>query len=197
MEIKNEEILNHLGKMEAPIPGQSLTNNPDEPYPWEKPPTYTNLNEALYGLFDIMTDEEMYINIVTALGEGMPVTNLAQVFLEDGFKKGAWNTDLMLLLSEPTMYMLMSMAEKSGVKYKIDEDDDPDVEEASPEDEVNTLNSIEKTLRTNKNNIDDTSIPKEIKQELEQFQPPESLLQREKQPIKEEENNNNSLLARG
>ena len=71
MEIKNEEILNHLGKMEAPIPGQSLTNNPDEPYPWEKPPTYTNLNEALYGLFDIMTDEEMYINIVTALGEGM------------------------------------------------------------------------------------------------------------------------------
>ena len=33
-EVKNQEILDHLGKMEGPIPGQSLTNSPDEPAPW-------------------------------------------------------------------------------------------------------------------------------------------------------------------
>ena len=179
MEIKNEEILNHLGKMEAPIPGQSLTNNPDEPYPWEKPPTYTNLNEALYGLFDIMTDEEMYINIVTALGEGMPVTNLAQVFLEDGFKKGAWNPDLMLLLAEPTMYMLMSMAEKAGVKYKVDEEDDPDIEDASPEEVTGIFKGLANIAE---GRIDDVKkeevLPEEIIERIETIQVPESLLAR-------------------
>jgi|TARA_R110000824_G_scaffold70841_3_gene181646 hypothetical protein len=195
MEIKNEEILNHLGKMEAPIPGQSLTNNPDEPYPWEKPPTYTNLNEALYGLFDIMTDEEMYINIVTALGEGMPVTNLAQVFLEDGFKKGAWNPDLMLLLAEPTMYMLMSMAEKAGVKYKVDEEDDPDIEDASPEEVTGIFKGLANIAE---GRIDDVKkeevLPEEIIERIETIQVPESLLAR---PETEEPIETNSLLARG
>ena len=195
MEIKNEEILNHLGKMEAPIPGQSLTNNPDEPYPWEKPPTYTNLNEALYGLFDIMTDEEMYINIVTALGEGMPVTNLAQVFLEDGFKKGAWNPDLKLLLAEPTMYMLMSMAEKAGVKYKVDEEDDPDIEDASPEEVTGIFKGLANIAE---GRIDDVKkeevLPEEIIERIETIQVPESLLAR---PETEEPIETNSLLARG
>ena len=195
MEIKNEEILNHLGKMEAPIPGQSLTNSPDQPYPWEKPPTYTNLNEALYGLFDIMTDEEMYINIVTALGEGMPVTNLAQVFLEDGFKKGAWNPDLMLLLAEPTMYMLMSMAEKAGVKYKVDEEDDPDIEDASPEEVTGIFKGLANIAE---GRIDDVKkeevLPEEIIERIETIQVPESLLAR---PETEEPIETNSLLARG
>jgi hypothetical protein len=196
MEIKNEEILNHLGKMEAPIPGQSLTNNPDEPRPWEKPPTYTNLNEALHGLFDIMIDEEMYINIVTALGEGMPVTNLAQVFLEDGFKKGAWNADLMLLLAEPIMYMLMSMAEKAGVKYKVDEEDDPNIEDATPEEDVETLQGLAKIA---KDRIIPTTnpaeqLPQEIQEELKSISVPKSLLER---PEIEEPIETNSLLARG
>ena len=135
-EVKNQEILDHLGKMEGPIPGQSLTNSPDEPAPWERPPTYTTMNEAMHSLFDMLTEEEMYIDVVSAIGQGMPIVNLTEVILTDGFQKGAWNPDLMIQLIEPTMYMLMSMAEKAGVKYKIDEEDDPDIEEATPEEEL-------------------------------------------------------------
>ena len=79
--------LNYLGQMEGPIPGQSLTSNPNEPTPWEKPPRHTTLNSALYSLFDMMTEEETYINIVTALGDVMPVTIMTQTILEDGFQK--------------------------------------------------------------------------------------------------------------
>ena len=195
IEIKNQEVLDHLGKFEGPIPGQSLTGNPDEPQPWEQPPEHVTLDGALNGLFEFMTEEETYINIVTALGDGMPVTGMTQMILEDGFQKGSWNPDLMMQLIEPTMYMIMSMAEKSGVKYKIDQEDDPDVEELGTPEEIEGLRTLENAIRNKSNNIDKAAIPEEIKQELKQFQP-ESLLQREQQPIEEIEDNN-SLLARG
>ena len=36
-----------LSSKGGPIPGQSLTSDPEQPRPWEKPPTYTNPREAL------------------------------------------------------------------------------------------------------------------------------------------------------
>ena len=195
IEIKNQEVLDHLGKFEGPIPGQSLTGNPDEPQSWEHPPEHVTLDGALNGLFEFMTEEETYINIVTALGDGMPVTGMTQMILEDGFQKGSWNPDLMMQLIEPTMYMIMSMAEKAGVKYRIDAEDDPDVEEASPEEDLSTLQGLAKIAQ---GRVDDTKIkealPKEITERLETIEVPESLLSRSEV---EEPTETDSLLARG
>ncbi len=195
IEIKNQEVLDHLGKFEGPIPGQSLTGNPDEPQSWEQPPEHVTLDGALNGLFEFMTEEETYINIVTALGDGMPVTGMTQMILEDGFQKGSWNPDLMMQLIEPTMYMIMSMAEKAGVKYRIDAEDDPDVEEASPEEDLSTLQGLAKIAQ---GRVDDTKIkealPKEITERLETIEVPESLLSRSEV---EEPTETDSLLARG
>ena len=195
-EVKNQEILDYLGQMNGPVPGQSLTNNPDEPYPWEKPPVHTKLNEALYSLFDMLTEEEMYIDVVSAIGQGMPVVNLTEVILTDGFQKGAWNPDLMVQLIEPTMYMLMSMAEKAGVKYKIDDEDDPDMEEATPEEELEMFKGLTKIaedrIRGNKKPAQEV-LPREIAQQIEKIEVPESLLSKPTESIATE--TNNSLLA--
>ena len=153
IEIKNQEVLDHLGKFEGPVPGQSLTANPDEPQSWERPPTHTTLNASLNSLFDFMTEEETYIEIVSALGQGMPVTGMTQMLLQDGFQKGAWNPDLMMQLIEPTMYMIMSMAEKAGVKYRVDEEDNPEAEDASEEEESQAQEgSVERHGRKTKKN---------------------------------------------
>tara|TARA_R100000988_G_C3988072_1_gene161031 strand:+ start:677 stop:1279 length:603 start_codon:yes stop_codon:yes gene_type:complete len=195
IDIKNQEALNYLGQMDSPIPGQSLTADPDNPYPWERPPTHTTLNSAVHALFDFMTDEETYIDIVTALGDGMPVGNLAETILQDGASKGAWNTDLMLLLAEPTMYMLMSMAEKAGVKYRIDDEDDPEIEEASPEEELSALQDLNRIARDRIEPQNPSSkLPQEIQQELEQMEVPDSLLSK---PEKAPEEPSDSLLSRG
>jgi len=195
-EVKNQEILDHLGKMEGPIPGQSLTNSPDEPAPWERPPTYTTMNEAMHSLFDMLTEEEMYIDVVSAIGQGMPIVNLTEVILTDGFQKGAWNPDLMVQLIEPTMYMLMSMAEKAGVKYKIDEEDDPDMEEATPEENLNIMRNLtklsEERIRGSKKSPQEV-LPREIAQQIENIEVPESLLSKSSEPVEIE--TNNSLLA--
>ena len=195
-EVKNQEILDYLGQMNGPVPGQSLTNNPDEPYPWEKPPVHTKLNEAMYGLFDMLTEEEMYIDVVSAIGQGMPIVNLTEVILTDGFQKGAWNPDLMVQLIEPTMYMLMSMAEKAGVKYRIDEEDDPDIEEATPEEELEMFKGLTKIaedrIKGNKKPAQEM-LPKEIVKEIKNIKVPESLLSKPTEPMVTE--TNNSLLA--
>jgi len=195
VDIKNQEILDHLGQMDSPVPGQSLTADPDNPLPWERPPTHTTLNSAIHALFDFMTEEETYIDIVTALGDGMPVGNLAETILQDGALKGAWNTDLMLLLAEPTMYMLMSMAEKAGVKYRIDDEDDMESEEATPEEELNTLHGLNQISRGRIQDVTPSSqLPEEIQEELEQLEVPDSLLSK---PERVSEEPSDSLLSRG
>tara|TARA_B100000686_G_C16669893_1_gene905807 strand:- start:721 stop:1329 length:609 start_codon:yes stop_codon:yes gene_type:complete len=197
IDIKNQEALDYLGQMEGPVPGQSLTSNPNEPSPWEKPPTHTTLNSALHSLFDMMTEEETYINIVTALGEGMPVTNMTQMILEDGFQKGAWNPDLMLQLLEPTMFMIMSMAEKAGVKYRIDEEDDPDEEKIDDEQVSDVFNDLAKVAEGNLNDktVKEEALPKDISEKIRNIQVPESLLA--KPETEETIEETNSLLARG
>ena len=193
--IKNQEILDYLGQMDSPVPGQSLTADPDNPLPWERPPTHTTLNSAIHALFNFMTEEETYIDIVTALGDGMPVGNLAETILQDGAFKGAWNTDLMLLLAEPTMYMLMSMAEKAGVKYRIDDEDDPEIEEASPEEELSALQDLNRIARDRIEPQNPSSkLPQKIQQKLEQMEVPDSLLSK---PERVSEEPSDSLLSRG
>ena len=181
VEVKNQEILDYLGQMNGPIPGQSLTNNPDEPHPWERPPQFVNMKEALYHLFGMMTKPDTYTEIVTALKDGMPVVNLTQTVLTDGFQKGAWNPDLMVQLIEPTMYMVMSMAEKAGVKYRIDEEDDPDVSEADGQREKEFQTQFEKAVKTKASNIDENTLPVDIKEELKNVKVP-SLLEKEQEP---------------
>jgi hypothetical protein len=36
---------------EAPVPGQSLTNSPDTPYPWEQAPEISTQREAIDRMF--------------------------------------------------------------------------------------------------------------------------------------------------
>ena len=195
IEIKNQEVLDHLGKFEGPVPGQSLTANPDEPQSWEQPPEHTTLNAALNSLFEMMTEEETYINIVSALGQGMPVTGMTQMLLQDGFQKGAWNPDLMMQLIEPTMYMIMSMAEKAGVKYRVDEEDNPEAEDASEEEVARMFTDLADIAEGRmKDTTKEEVLPKEIIERLETIAVPESLLAR---PEIEEPIETDSLLARG
>ena len=44
------------------IPGQGLTNDPDNPYPWEKSPEFVELDESLRYLLEIITSKEAYVS---------------------------------------------------------------------------------------------------------------------------------------
>tara|TARA_R100000231_G_scaffold137841_2_gene114944 strand:+ start:1426 stop:2046 length:621 start_codon:yes stop_codon:yes gene_type:complete len=117
-----EEALPHV--FERPIPGQSLTNSPEQKYPWDNPPEITSQREAVERVFlDLIKPENME-TVSTLMADGMPVADVAQMLLMTAFTKGKFNPDMMLNLLEPTMFMLLSIAEKIGLDPKITRDDD-------------------------------------------------------------------------
>ena len=103
-----------------PVPGQSLTNDPDEKYNWEKPSEYSNSREANLAIFEILTVPETTSNILESLIGGVSVIDISSIILYQGFLEGKWNPDLMSLLMEPTMYMVIAIAQKADIEFKID-----------------------------------------------------------------------------
>ena len=200
----NETAIEQMSKFERPIPGQSLTSDPDNPRAWEQPPEHTSIRTAIPDIFSFLIQEENFINLVMALDKRVAVADLAAMILFTGFQEGKWNPDLLLLLLEPTMYMIMAMAEKAEmgdnyVLYRGEEEDDVD-----PEKELKTLRNMGALENFKLDKISSQSVPTEIREKIENLNIPEkleSLLQKteelpEEEEEQEEQEPTESLLAR-
>jgi hypothetical protein len=129
----DEEYLKVQQKGGRPIPGQSLTNDPENPAPFEKAPEYTSVHAASEYLFAQMIERESYIPLMQAVADGTPIMEIAQVILFQGFTEGKWNPDLLVMLIEPVAYMLLALAERLDIDpviYLDEEQDEEDEERA-------------------------------------------------------------------
>jgi len=177
--------LEFLATQGAPVPGESLTNNPEQPFPWEQAPQYTTIPEALDATFIELTQPETYQDLIKLIRQGVPIGNVADIIIYKGFSTGLWNPDLALMLLEPVMYMLIALATHAGI-------DEPVLDDESDEaDETEQLTEIQKAMEVAKDKIipklRGTEIPKDIQQRVEQLEIPEesekspSLLSRKEQ----------------
>jgi len=191
----DQEGLDFLGSMRRPIPGQSLTSNPDSPYPWEQPARFTELQPAIDALFIDMTEPETDGSIVEMAKRGTPISDITQFILYAGFQEGSWNPDLLMLLIEPTMYLIMALVERAGVLdytiYRGEEEEDFD-------DDEEQLTAIEKVMEVAKNKLKEPKkgqipsgvLPSDIMKKIEEVDVPQSLLEKPQE-------NQVSLLNRG
>jgi len=203
-ELINVDAMGGRTPFDRPTPGQSLTNDPDSKYPWEQPPVYTDVENAVMSIVADSYEKETYEMIALTLADGVPVGDVGSMILQAGFNEGKWNPDLMMLLIEPTMYILSAIAEQCGIDYLLYEGDT--FESYDEDDEENEQKSLQvlkgmkkysadrlnfKDLKPNK--ITSESVPEEALEVIENFEPPAevvSLLAQRK------EENNNSLLER-
>jgi hypothetical protein len=178
---KSIEFLGNSLAKGRPIPGQSLTNSPDQQYPWEQAPELTNAREAMFVIFDSLTEDEALTNILFSLNKGVGVIDLASITLYTGFVEGKWNPDLMLLLMEPTMYMIMALAEKAEIDYVMDSGDLSKQTDMSSKDKVQQLQtavtSLDEVRRKAVSDVSPQSVPKEVKEKIEETVIPTSLLE--------------------
>ena len=178
-----------------PIPGQSLTNSPEEPYNWEKPAEFSNPKEAMLYTFGILTEPETTANILINVTKGVSIIDIASIVLYQGFLEGKWNPDLMILLMEPTMYMVMALCEKAEIPYKLDSADDEDVEEIMGDKAVEKIEqeigALDQVRRKAVQQVSPQSVPADVKEVIEQTEIQPSLLE------KVEEVKSNSLLSKG
>ena len=199
----DQQALEEHNPFQGPIPGQSLTNSPDTQQAWEQPPRTTNIKEARELMFLEILKEENLETIIGLMNEGMSISQLTEMLLFIGFTKGQFNADLMLLLAEPTMYMLLAIAEAVGIEPPINRDDlinaeEEDLDEEETAEVTKLATQMEDKIRNPKRledlqaQLEKTAIPREIQErvaEVDFAEIKESLLSRP-------EPTNDSLLGR-
>tara|TARA_Y100001938_G_scaffold133056_1_gene191959 strand:- start:1637 stop:2233 length:597 start_codon:yes stop_codon:yes gene_type:complete len=193
----SEKAINFIqGSLERgrPIPGQSLTNSPDQPYRWEQPPEYANPKEAMLYVFETLTVPETTTNMLLSLDNGVGVIDIASITLYSGFLEGKWSPDMMMLLMEPTMYMIMALAEKAEIEYQLEAGDDEGPQEMDTDNQINTItsgiNQLDRLRKEAANRVSPQSVPEDVREVIEETTLSPSLLERVKQEPQE------SLLSR-
>jgi hypothetical protein len=194
----SQEAVDAFANTGRPIPGQSLTSNPDEPRPFEGATEFTNFKEALDYTVTELLDPEAYLSLMGAVGDNVPILDLVMQITYVGFREGKWNPDLMLMLVEPLIFVLMSLAEKAGIEYRIDSEDDDD-DDTMFEERAKNIAEVAKEKLQNSNKSPAGLINQEILQKIEEAEVPESLLSKPKEPMSEEMNveEEQSLLSKG
>ena len=119
----------NVNPFNAPTPGESLTSSPDMPQAWERPPQYTEQDEAMEEIYLEITSDDNLMPVINLINDGVPLDQLAQVILYRGYTQGKFNPDLMLMLAEPTIYLLIAIADYADIKDYVlyeGEEDDPE-----------------------------------------------------------------------
>ena len=194
----SQEAVDAFANTGRPIPGQSLTSNPDEPRPFEGATEFTNFKEALDYTVTELLDPEAYLSLMGAVGDNVPILDLVMQITYVGFREGKWNPDLMLMLVEPLIFVLMSLAEKAGIEYRIDSEDDDD-DDTMFEERAKNIADVAKEKLQNSNKSPAGLINQEILQKIEEAEVPQSLLSKPEEIMNEEVNSEEeqSLLSKG
>jgi hypothetical protein len=186
-----------------PIPGQSLTNDPETPAPYEQAPKFTSVHAASEYLWDSFIEPDTYISLMQTVSDGGPIMDIAQIILFSEFEKGSWNPDLMMMLFEPVAYMIMALAERVGLEMTIYEgdleDDDEEEDFAGTQVEENRIRAL--IENKNKGRVPEGVLTAEMQKSLESLpdvdlDKPNAEPSLMEAPAPQEEEQSNSLMAR-
>ena len=144
---------------DAPIPGQSLTDEPKN-HPWENPPELSTVSETLDFYMEKLTDTDVIDNLLMMLQVGMPVEKITSTLTLGGVMEGKHTLDVQLLVN-PVVHKYIALI---GKKAKIDFTDgfSPDPEERKKQKNdilsnrllTKELNALEDTPRDQKDEGD-------------------------------------------
>ena len=112
---------------DAPIPGQSLTDEPGN-YPWEHPPKTPSIEEAMDFVYESLMKEENMSRMFTLLRMGIPIEALVKVITFSGFLEGRWTVDTAKLLEPIVAMMIAGEAGLAEIPAKVNLGDASDSE---------------------------------------------------------------------
>ena len=112
-------------RFDAPIPGQSLTDEPGN-YPWEHPPQRARVEEALDEIYESLMQEDNMKRMFTLLRMGIPVEALVKVITFSGFLEGKYTVDVAKLLEPMVSMIITGEAALAEIPAKINLDDGED-----------------------------------------------------------------------
>ena len=109
---------NNASMFDLPVPGASMTADKGS-MPFERPPEYTNVDDAMDFLFRSVTNTDNYKNVMRLMDAGVPISTIMQPILLHGASEGKWNTDLAMMLAEPLTVILHGLATSGGITPRV------------------------------------------------------------------------------
>ena len=103
--------------MLAPIPGQSLTDEPNN-FAWERPPEISDPNEAFRFHMDRLSEKPVAESVLFLMEYGYPVDVLTRSILTAAVGEGIHTIDVSLIISPVIEEELGYMARTAGIEYK-------------------------------------------------------------------------------
>jgi len=105
--------------LEAPVPGQSLTDQPKN-WPWENPPEMADTEEATRYYINKLADEDVMDDLSVLLGGGMPVAPFVKTLLTTGVMNGLHSVDISIIIA-PVIHAFIKAAMTSyGIEVRDD-----------------------------------------------------------------------------
>lgn len=167
------------------IPGQSLTNDPDNPAPYEQAPKFNTVDEASKYLWDFITEERKYVSIMKGINKGIPVMDFVKVILFNEFVNGSFNPDLMMMMAEPLAFMIIALAERLDLDIQVTNNDDVDEEEEmfGTTVEKKQLSELKEAAKSSR--IPEGYLTQEMEEEIRNLPDVSSLLSPQGEPVDE------------
>ena len=102
--------------LDAPIAGMSLTHELGA-RPWQQPPQYTTVDEAIEYYLERMSTDEFMDQLVDVMEMGVPITVLANTIQMSSVMEGKHTVDVGMLVIPLLMEMMMLIGDNAGVDY--------------------------------------------------------------------------------
>jgi hypothetical protein len=109
-----------------PIPGQSLTA-PLGDRPWQTPPQYTTVEEALDYYIPRLDSDEVVNQLLDVMEMGIPITDIANTMQLAGVLEGKHTVDVGMLILPVLVELLMLIGDKAKIKYTSGLDKDKSI----------------------------------------------------------------------
>jgi len=143
-----------------PIPGEGMTAELGS-RPWQNPPQYATVEQALEFYIPKLVSEEMYDGILDSMELGIPLTTMADSMQSAAVMQGLHTVDVGILAMPVIIEMLAYIGDEAGIEYNL---------------------GMDKPIDEDK--ISSTKIALAMKKMREKL--PEALEEREEQPDMEE-----------
>lgn len=145
-----------LNPYSAPVPGQSLTDEPGK-WAWEKPTKFVDVNDAFRYTVNNLSDSPDVMNSFEKLMQaGVSVQEITRSITFGGFASGLWTVDMAELLQPPIAAVLALHAKENDIPFNFFVHTDRSPVEGDVNDELMLRSMKEKNPEALKKLMSDT-----------------------------------------
>jgi hypothetical protein len=158
-ELSLQDTVGGLDPFASPIPGSSLTQAKESPMPYETSPELNSAEGVTRSIWERIRDDEQVLDgVLDSMRDGIPLEDIAQVLLFEGFRQGMYNPDVMLNSIEPTIYTLAFLANYAEIPATIYPEEDFGGEEEAEESYAQIVDSMDKQSFDEEVTVGDTTL---------------------------------------